>query len=71
MKRKTWSLLGILPVILVLLLGAGAARAQGVMTDLGTLGGEYSVARGINGRGQVVGWSATADGRHHAFLWEK
>ena len=71
MKRKTWSIWGILSVILVLLLGAGSALAQGTMTDLGTLGGEFSIAFGINGRGQVVGNSWTADGVTHAFLWEK
>jgi uncharacterized membrane protein len=25
--------------------------------DLGTLGGTYAVAKGINDHGQVVGWS--------------
>ena len=40
------------------------------MTDLGTLGGSHSGARAINDRGQVVGWSDTADGAMHAVLWE-
>ena len=34
MKRKTWSFLGILAVILVLLLGAGSALEQGTMAEL-------------------------------------
>ena len=37
--------------------------------DLGTLGGSSSAAYGINDSGQVVGFSRTASGPHHAFLW--
>ena len=39
------------------------------MIDLGTLGGDGSVARAVNASGQVVGDSATADGTSHAFSW--
>ena len=38
--------------------------------DLGTLGGNSTVATAINDRGQIVGWSFTAAGARHAFLWE-
>jgi probable HAF family extracellular repeat protein len=44
---------------------------RGVMTDLGTLGGDFSEAHGINERGGVVGVSTTAVGESRAFLWEK
>lgn len=39
------------------------------MNDLGTLGGEMSGGYGINNAGQVVGWSQTSTGQHHAFLY--
>src|SRR5713101_4163471 len=43
---------------------------NGVMTDLGTLGGLVSSANAINDLGQVVGESETAAGEVHAFIWE-
>ena len=43
----------------------------GPPSDLGTLGGDYSAAYGINGRGQIVGKADTAYfGSTHAFLWQ-
>lgn len=43
---------------------------NGVMQDLGTLGGSYSVAFGLNNRGQVVGLAERADHSEAAVLWE-
>ncbi len=41
----------------------------GALSDLGTLGGKSSVARGINNLSQVVGYSQTADDKSfHAFI---
>src|SRR5207244_3013728 len=42
---------------------------KGVRTDLGTLGGNYSIAHGINAAGQAVGEASTASGDLHAFLY--
>ena len=42
---------------------------NGVITDLGTLGGPTSFATGINDVGQVVGAADDPDGMH-PFLWE-
>ncbi len=44
---------------------------RGRMIDLGTLGGHFSAALGINNRNEVVGVSEIADGHLHAFLWSK
>jgi probable HAF family extracellular repeat protein len=39
------------------------------VTDLGTLGGLQSAAIGINGSGEVVGWSLTAGNATHGFIY--
>lgn len=46
---------------------------KGMLTDLGTLPNavySYSVAAGINSRGDIVGSSYTAHGDEHAVLWK-
>ena len=47
---------------------AGGLRIR--MRDLGTLGGDFSTAVRINRYGQIIGYSSTATGETHAFLWE-
>ena len=43
--------------------------SNGMMVDLGTLGGSGSQAFGINGAGNVVGQSDDAGGNRHAFFY--
>ncbi|HEY2039182.1 MAG TPA: hypothetical protein VGG95_05930, partial [Edaphobacter sp.] len=47
----------------------GFIYTNGKMWDLGTLGGNFSEALGINSKGQIVGDSITSDGSQHAFLF--
>ncbi len=68
----------VVALLMALLMGTPPVLGQPVdagelsITDLGTLpGGDYSIARGINGRGQVVGQGTTASGENHAVLWSK
>jgi probable HAF family extracellular repeat protein len=43
---------------------------NGTATDLGTLGGTWSIPTAISDRGQVVGWSTDARGVAHGFVWQ-
>lgn len=66
-------------VIVGLLLAAAAAPATAWaspatsyrIVDLGSLGGGYGGAEAVNDRGEVVGYSTTARGEQHAFLWSR
>ena len=45
---------------------------NGVMTDLGTLGGTFGYPNWLNSRGQVIGTSNLAgDVNHHSFIWDR
>ena len=59
-------------IALPMLFVAAPARAvQFIVTDLGTLGGTFSAARGINAAGQVVGNARTGGNvALRAFLWQ-
>ncbi len=65
----------LLPAVLLLFAAGNAfAAVQYAITDLGTLGGTYSYAYGINDSGQVVGtaYTTSVDGAEyyqHAFLY--
>ena len=48
-----------------------AQAAPPTLTDLGTLGGNYSMATGINATGHVIGNSTTATGTYHGFVWDR
>jgi probable HAF family extracellular repeat protein len=43
--------------------------SNGQMIDLGTLGGSYSMGRGINNAGQITGFASTSNVVGHAFLY--
>ena len=48
-----------------------AQHTRYTVTDLGTLGGTFSFAGGINNRGSVEGFSTLpGDTASHAFLWQ-
>ena len=70
---KTGALFGLvlraIPLLVMLVVARPLAAQVHSITDLGTLGGAASEASAINGSGQVVGWSMTASGATHGFLY--
>src|SRR6185503_15996662 len=72
LSRTTPTLSSYLLFSVFLILGTQSVTAQVYqMTDLGTLGGSNTFARGINNRGEVVGDSELKEGIpfRHAFLF--
>ncbi len=57
------------PALLALAGSHALAEVRYTVTDLGTLGGGKSYAKGINNHGQVVGWVDTGSGYTRAFLY--
>ena len=47
----------------------GFVYIKGRATDLGSLGGDYTVPTAINDAGKITGISAAASGEHHAFIY--
>jgi probable HAF family extracellular repeat protein len=55
--------------VLLVCVSSASATIEYSVTDLGTLGGDYSGPTGINSLGQVAGVSTTGSGAQHAFLY--
>lgn len=71
MKQKLGRAILVVVTLFTLMIGQSvSAASEYSVTDLGTLGGNYSFATAINESGQVVGASETASGYEHAFLWQ-
>ena len=47
------------------------ARPNAAAVDIGTLGGAQAQPMAMNDRGDVAGWSLTAAGIRHAFVWSE
>src|SRR4051812_2796229 len=55
---------------LVLVARAAWAAPQYTLTDLGTLGGNYSQANGVNSLGRAVGTAMDSGGHSKAFIYQ-
>ena len=72
MKYRSWMIVVAAVIPLLSFVGRNAwGGVQYTVTDLGTLGGTWSVARGINASGQVVGQADTASGSRSRLLLQQ
>ena len=63
--------LTVLTVMYLILPVSAVAQTTYTVTDLGTLGGPFGVAHGIDASGQVSGFALRSDSLQHAFLRRK
>lgn len=68
-RRLRFNLIAIGTICVVLTFTSLTLAQTYAVTDIGTLGGKYSAALSVNSYGEVVGYSATAEGEIHAFLY--
>jgi probable HAF family extracellular repeat protein len=75
MNSKTWTRILALALFAALAIPLPLPAQQHIrytVTDLGTLGGTFGQAFGVNNKGSVVGYATlTGDTSRHAFLWRK
>lgn len=62
--------LGLTLMMLGLFVGSAGPVCAPEAVDLGTLGGDESLAANINQARVIVGGAETADGKWHAFMWQ-
>ena len=66
--RQTATVLHLAVLALLWLIGTPASAV--VVIGLGSLGGGFSVPKGINNAGQIVGESSTGNGTYRGFIWQ-
>ncbi len=64
-------LIGILGAIAVFTIRQSRSSSLYTVTTLPSLGGDFTLATGINEKGQVVGFSEVASSEYHLFLWDR
>ena len=68
-SNRSKSTLLLIVLAMMATMSHSAFAQQYDVTDLGTLGGDKSMAYAINNTGQVIGTSSGPDGTFHPFLW--
>jgi probable HAF family extracellular repeat protein len=71
MKTRLAAALALAVVLLPSAAASSERTAKYAVRDLGTLGGTVTAAADVNALDQVVGFSMTADGFLHAFIWDR
>src|SRR5687768_10329286 len=72
MKTRQSIGVGLLSALALTIAVGSKALGQGrcIATDMGTLGGDSTLPTDMNDSGRIVGYSTTAQGRNHGFVWD-